>query len=179
MILLVSGLPASGKTTVGGYLSNRGWALVESGKVAASLLESPDFHGLSAEGQNEFRARALALVRDGHPNRLSREIAKQIELAGEQVAVIGVRHVATLRGLQEICGADLSLVYVNTSPETCAQRFATRDQRTPEAYAEVLKSGVEADQESLRESANVLLDNEGSLEELPRRIDEILQKVGR
>jgi hypothetical protein len=107
MILLVSGLPASGKSTVGCHLLDRGWKLVETGKVAASLLESSDFHGLTPTDQAEFRTRALALVRDGHPNRLSREIAKQVELAGGKVAVIGVRHVATLRGLQELCDTDL------------------------------------------------------------------------
>jgi dephospho-CoA kinase len=117
-------------------------------------------------------------VQDGHPNSLSREIATRVQRSGDRVAVIGVRQVLTLQGLGHLCPAGLSLVYVDTQPTTCAARFAVREGRPATDYFQILLNPVEADQQNLRRLADVLVDNEGTLEGLPDRLERALRKVG-
>ena len=178
MILCVSGLPASGKSTVGSLLTRIGWTLVESGQVAAALLGSADFHQLSPAEQEAFRARALSLVEGDTPNHLSREIASRVHRSGDLVAVIGVRQVSTLLGLRHLFPSGVHLLYVDTQPATCAVRYSNREGRSAGDYFRILNNPVEADQQALRDMADIVVDNEGPLEQLPDRLDQPLKDIG-
>jgi dephospho-CoA kinase len=101
-------------------------------------------------------------------------VGRLVEEIGRQqgsVAIIGVRQVSTVEGLRRYAHGKVRVIYVDASIENCAQRYAARDGRPLEAYDAIARHDVEQDQIPLKELADEVLDNNGSLEALDALVD--------
>lgn len=101
--------------------------------------------------------------------------------AHEVIAVDGVRRPADIKYLKEIPG--FKLIYIETSIENRLERIKKRGEnpddatKTLEQFKKDQEGEADAQIRSMKEHADFVVDNNGTLEDLYKQIEEIIIKI--
>lgn len=179
LIIGLTGYPASGKDTVADYLVDRGFAKI----VLSDLL------------REEMRALGIPLDRTSMQDFATRMRAdrgnaylaeKSIAMHTGNTLIVGIRNTEELKLYRKEFGNRFMMIAVQTSLETryarAKQRGRVDDSVSFEQFAaqsEKEKAATSGSHEldAVIEAADVILDNNGTLEQLYASIDGVLQSV--
>ena len=105
----------------------------------------------------------------------------------EAIIVDGIRHTAEIDYLEKKFGDDFKLVAVDAPQEIRFQRISSRGRDDPNAWGEFVKAderdqGINEPEHGLHVRdcigrADVFIVNDGSLEDLRKKVDEVTQKI--
>lgn len=179
VIIGIAGEIACGKDTVGKYLAEKHGAL--SLRFSQPLRDILD--RMSLDQNRENMAKLSMHLRKGFGEDIFSKImlAEAKKSDNELVVVDGVRRSFDIVHMET--EEHFFFVYVEASPETRYERLAKRRQNTDDAtktQAQFEKDALletETQIRDLKERADFVVNNDGTLEELQKQIDEIVAKV--
>jgi len=93
----------------------------------------------------------------------------------------GVRRLSDIKFLKDLLG--FKLVYIEADVEKRFQRISVRgensddNEKTFEQFKKELEQESETQIKGLKDSADYIIDNNGSIKELCNRVDEIIKQV--
>ncbi len=188
LLVGLTGGIASGKSTVSAMLAERGAEVIDADHIARQVV-MPGTHAwckirdhfgpgvLFADGSIDRQVLAdivfadsskLALLNEITHPEIFKQIAERLEAAaGRDVVVVLDAALLIETGLAE--GVDV-LVVVHSPREVQVERLTARG--VPESDAE-RRVSVQLAPEKRLARADVVIDNQGSLEELGRRVDQV------
>ncbi len=192
IIGLTGGL-ASGKSTVSSYLKSKGIPVIDCDYESRCILQkgergyskAVEAFGeeiLQPNGEIDRKKLASIIFKDEalvqklnaivHPEVIIRthELLSEYQNQGCEIAVVDAPLLIEA-GMHKICH-ELWVVY--TSPETQIKRAMARDNSTLEQVQERIKNQMPLEEKA--RLADVLISNEGTLEELYNRVDEVLKE---
>lgn len=180
-ILAVVGLPGAGKSvTVRYFLEKTGWARVYFGAV---VFEEMDRRGLTRTEANEraVREELRATHGIGMCATLTLPKLKALLAEGRSVCVESLYSWEEYTTLKREFGDSFRVLSILASPETRKARMAARLDERPLTPAE-LESRDYAQIENLHQAgpiarADYFIVNEGTLEELYRSVDTVIEGV--
>lgn len=179
VIIGVAGEIASGKDTVGKYIAEKYQALPL--RFSQSLRDILDRMGLPQNRENMARL-SLHLRKAFGEDIFSQVILAEAEKGGNELVVVdGVRRSPDIIHLET--EPHFYFVYVEASPETRYERLIKRRQnaddesKTPAQFAKDALLETETQIRDLKERADFVITNDGTLEELQKQIDEIISKI--
>lgn len=189
-VALTGGL-ASGKSTVSSWLAEAGFDVVDADEVVAQLYRPggpgarlvAELFGdgvLTENGSVDHRALADRVFADGLARRrLEEAIHPLVRRHFAQIAD-SARHVAILEVpllVESGMASDFDLVItVEAEPETRVRRAVARGLGEDEARARI---AAQASEGLRRGAADLVIDNDGSLEALRQRTDDVIEEIRR
>jgi dephospho-CoA kinase len=165
MILVVSGLPAAGKTTFACQLEHLGIERIDVGQVLASWLS----HDLP-------RAEiGPAFVRKFGREKISVALLKSIEERRHAVTLDAVRLAVTCQALQDFAGRDVRTVFIDAPEDLRRARLARRYENAGQSAERLmeLQSMYDADILKVRALANAIVDNSRGVDDLKVAADSV------
>lgn len=171
LIVGITGRIGSGKTTVGRYLeSNHGFQYLRYSAVLADwLAQDPDSKGRLQEVGWEVMA-------GGMQAELNRRLLSEI-LPGRDVSVDGLRHPLDYDTLHGSFLSSFHLLFIDSSSQLRFERLKARGKYVDSAAFQSADSHpVERQIDSLRTSAALVINNEGSLQDLYAIVDETVSR---
>lgn len=163
IIIGITGHIAAGKTTIAKYISEKGFTYCRYSQIIATLLENQDIE----VNRGNLQLMGSQLFDSSEQYHLNQEVEKF--LVGNSCAVIdGMRHYEDYTYWKEKNFSNFYLLYVDTSETTCAMRYDGGSyQKDDHHYAE-----KEIDR--LRVYADLVVNNDGTIDELYNKIDDFL-----
>lgn len=179
LVVLVAGLPGSGKTALSEYLSRKGFSRVTMGDVIRRRLMK---RGAPVSVQTMMEE-ARALRRSLGPAGVAILLVEELKEQGvtPPLVVDGVRSLDELAVIaKEVKGCHV-LVYVHANPMTRFLRLLGRgregDPKSVEEFLARDKQELGFGLAQLAALADFVVVNEGSVEELYARVEEILGRI--
>lgn len=179
VIIGIAGEIACGKDTVGKYLSEKHGAL--SLRFSQPLRDILDRMSLEQNRENMAKL-SLHLRKAFGEDIFSKVILAEAKKSDNELVVVdGVRRSFDIVHMET--EPNFSFVYVEASPETRYERLTKRRQNTDDAtktQAQFEKDALletETQIRSLKERADFVINNDGTLDELQKQVDEIVAKV--
>lgn len=179
-IIAILGLPGSGKTATINYLMNKhGWPKVYFGDVTFDEMKQ---RGLEINEKNERLVREELRATFGLMVYTKRVIKKIEVIPNEPVILI-----ESLYSWEEYLyfkdrfGSNFNTIAIYASPKTRYQRLSNRPQRPlkpEEAQSRDHAQIVNITQAGPIAMANFTIDNEGTLEKLYSKIDNVISEIG-
>ncbi len=177
IIIGLAGEMASGKTTVAEYLQKK----YQAGKYRFSDILKNMLDEIYQENNRENLQTMSSILRRAYgEDALAKAIAKKVKNDRHKiVAIDGVRRLGDIKHLKKLDG--FKLIYLDTSIRNSYNRIIKRNERIDDqgkSYKEFEKDrGREAEQQikELKQYAGVVIDNNGTLEDLYRQIDELVK----
>ncbi|MCI8419096.1 MAG: DUF429 domain-containing protein [Oscillospiraceae bacterium] len=172
LVIGLAGPPAVGKTTVGTYLEAHGFHYVRYSQIIQRELAAA---GRPA-GRDDLRAAGDSLFHGGGQYDLNRKLALSVG-PYPRVVIDGMRHPEDYTFWKERCFLGFVPIYIDAGLAPRRERFALRGNESI-AYEEAEAHPAEAEAASLRDRAEHIIVNNGTLEELYRSIQGILPDLG-
>lgn len=179
IIIGIAGEIACGKDTVGKYLADKYQA--QPLRFSQSLRDILDRMNLPQNRENMARL-SLYLRKGFGEDIFSKIILAEAEKSVEDLVVVdGVRRLPDMLHLETEKG--FHFIYVEASSEIRYERLIQRRQNTDDATKTQVQFEKDALLETetqirdLKERAEFIINNDGTLEELQKQIDEVLAKV--
>jgi dephospho-CoA kinase len=179
IIIGLAGQIASGKDTVADYLAKKYNSVTVS--FSAPLREILNRLYLPIDREH-LSGMAQCLIDKFGTNVLSRAIAKEIEASDKQMFVLpNIRREADYFCMKDDPG--FVLVGINTDFKKCYERLIKRGQneddktKTWEQFQKDLTLSTEINIAGLIEKSLIKLDNNGSLEDLYKQIDKMIENL--
>ena len=177
IILGLAGEIASGKGTTAKYICEKHNG--SSHRFSTALRDVAD--RMYLEKNRENLQKISTIFRENFfDDILSSVIAKDVEHdEHEIIAIDGVRRLADITYLQKIPG--FKLVYIETDMKKRYERIITRGENTDditktfEDFQKDHKREAERQIKDLKNKAEYVINNNGSLEELYKQVDEIIK----
>lgn len=171
IVIGICGPIAAGKTAAAEYIRQRGFNYVRYSQVLASDIADKsmpiDRIALQKEGWGVY---------DGAKQyTLNKRLEDHIHGAS-RVVVDGMRHFEDFTYWKERCFHRFHMIYIETDFCLRKSRYANKMDSSV-CYSDALAHPVESHVLSLRDKAEFIVENNGSMEELHRKIDEILKKI--
>lgn len=179
VIIGIAGEIACGKDTVGKYLAEKhGAHALRFSQPLRDMLDR-----MSLEQNRENMARLSLHLRKGFGEDIfSKVLLSEAKKSENQLVVIdGVRRPFDIVHMET--EENFFFIYVEASPETRYSRLIQRRQNTDDAtktLAQFEKDALletETQIRDLKERADFVVNNDGSLEELQKQVDDIIAKV--
>jgi dephospho-CoA kinase len=179
VIIGLVGELAAGKGTVAAYLKKKYQAM--SFGFSDPLRQTLDLYDITKTRENAQQLSTVLRQTFGE-NILATAMAKRVrEATADLIIVDGVRRFTDIKNLQPML--NFNLIYIKTDPEIRYQRYTKRNQfvgddtMTFEEFE--AKDGAEADRQvpKVGKKAKYTIDNNDTLEQLHRQIEEILKKI--
>ncbi len=191
-VLGLTGSIGTGKSTVSAYLEKQGIPVLDADKIVAEVYRDKAFCRKVAERFTED-----ILAPNGYINRkvLSEKVFGDKELLQELNAFVHPKikdifqeKTQALEGKALLVVYDIPLLYeakmdnltdkvalVTAEEDIQKQRIASRDNRSMTQIEQIL--AMQFSQEEKKKRADYILDNNGSLEELYRQVDEMILEL--
>lgn len=175
----VVGHPASGKDAVSDYLALRGFFKISGGDILREEMKKIGIP-LDRAHVHEFVVKMRKENGNGYP---AQEEVNRIKNNNGNSVVIGMRNTEEIKILRNGVGYDFKLIAVNSPTEVRYERAKARgrigDDISFEQFKEEEKKERSAtsgshEVDKVIEISDVLIDNDGTLEELHEKIDELL-----
>lgn len=166
LIIGITGHIGSGKTSIGNYLSStHGFQYVRYGQVLSEWL------GADAEGKANLQKIGWEVMAGGMQRELNRRLIEKIEPDAD-VAVDGLRHPLDYESLHTLFSSSFHLLYIESALGTRWKRLKGRGRyESFEMFETADSHPVEQQIEMLRPNADLVLENEGSIEDLYMSVD--------
>ncbi|HBI16625.1 MAG: hypothetical protein UR60_C0001G0024 [Candidatus Moranbacteria bacterium GW2011_GWF2_34_56] len=178
IILGIAGEIASGKGTAAKYLIDRYGASTH--RFSTSLRDVAKRMYLD-ESRENLQKISTMMRENFSDDILSMVIYRDVANDDNQVVAIdGVRRLADIEFLKKIL--EFKLVYINTSMENRYERITKRGEnvddnaKTFEEFKKDHEREAELQIKDLKDMADYVIDNNGTLEQLYAQLDEIIQK---
>lgn len=181
VIMGIAGEIASGKDTVGKYIAEKYQATAL--RFSQSLRDILDRMGLPQNREN-MATLSFHLRKAFGEDIFSRVILAEAEKSKSQLVVVdGIRRAPDALHLE--AQEHFYFVYVEASPEKRYERLTKRRQNTDDATKTQVQFEKDAQLETetqirdLKERADFVVNNDGTLEELQRQMDDIITQITR
>lgn len=179
IILGISGEIASGKDTVSKMLREKyGFGALMFSNILRDILDRLYIE----QSRNNLAKLSMHLRKCFGEDTLSRVILKDAEsIESEYIVVDGVRRLADIIHLEG--NGNFYFVYVEASPEVRQERIVSRGQNTDDSTKTVLQlekdQNLEAEAQvcSLKERADFVINNDGTIEELQAQVDKMVEDL--
>ncbi len=167
LVIGISGRIGSGKTSVGMYLSSRhGFQYLRYSQILSEWKAS------DTEVKGHLQEVGWKVMSGGLQTELNRQLITQIKPARD-VAVDGLRHPIDCETLKNTFTSAFHLMYIDSPAEARYDRLRSRGRYASfQAFATADSHPVEQQIETLRQRADFVIQDEGSLEDLYRIVDE-------
>jgi dephospho-CoA kinase len=188
MIIGITGLFASGKDTVGDYLVSKGFGRVSLSDLIREALTS-EGEAITRESLREKGNELREKYGDGY---LAKKAREKIENQSKSDWIIpSIRHSSEVAELRKI--PDFILLNVSSSIETRFERLSKRNKETPRKEdlaiktiedlrererLEMAESGSAQQLGKVAAEADVTANNDGTIDDLYKNVDNILEKYG-
>lgn len=181
VILGVSGEIASGKDTVGNYLAEaHGASKLRFSQPLRDMLDR-----LGIEQNRENMAKLSLYIRKAFgEDILSRVILAEAEASTEEFVVVdGIRRLPDMVHMET--DEHFYFCYVEASPEKRFERLTQRRQNTDDASKTAMQFEKDSQLETeigirdLKERADFVIDNNGTLEDLKKQTDDMVGELKR
>jgi len=177
IILGIAGEIAAGKGTIAKYLIDKYGAT--SHRFSTSLRDVAKRMYLE-ESRENLQIISSIMRENFDEDILSRVIYKDVEKDASEIIVIdGVRRMGDIVYLERL--PEFKLVYVETDLKICYERIIQRDEnvddgtKTLEEFRKDHHREAELQIKYLKDEAEFVIGNNGTLEELYKQIDEIIK----
>jgi len=180
IVIGIAGNIGSGKGTVTKYLMEKyGAKQMRYSKILADILERLYL---------EYNRENLNTIAEGLRDMFGKDILSKVlekDIQGEEAAIVvfdGIRKKEELDYFKNKIG-DFYFVFVDVPFEIVAERIIKRQEKTDdqEQTVETLKArqqqASDKDVPGLKQYADFVIDNSGSLEETYRQIDEMMSRI--
>jgi len=162
--IVVLGSIGSGKTEASRLLQQRfGYSMISTSQALATAGGLPR---ISEVGRERFQDLGLSFIeRDDGPTLLANEIYNRISASAARRCVIdGIRNVRTLELLKDKLGGELSVIFVESTPDSSYEFFKKRENRTIsfDDFLLLLQHPVEREVSEMLSHANIVFYNHGS-----------------
>lgn len=176
-LILITGMPGSGKTTAARYLAELGYRVVNLGDEVRRIAEE---RGLKPSRENLLKL-AEELRRNGGRDAVARRCIEHIKAEGwERIAVDGIRSLEEVEAFREAFG-DALLIAIHASPRTRFERLKIRGRLDdPKSWDEFYARDLEELRLGLGSAialADIIIVNEGDLGELGREMKRYIKKL--
>lgn len=171
LVIGLAGPVAAGKTTLGKYLESSGLAYVRYSQIIEQDILSKDCF----PARNDLRSAGATLYRDNCQYNLNNKLSAHIAQY-PKVAVDGMRHFEDYTFWKEQCFLNFILIYVDAEPELRRMRFYARGNECGD-YDAAAFHAAEAEVPLLKDKADYIIDNNGTLDDLFSTVQGILEKL--
>ncbi len=179
IIIGVAGEVASGKDTVGKYIAEKYQAqALRFSQVLRDILDRMNLE----QSQENMGKLSMYLRKAFGEDILSKGLVTQAEKSQSELVIVdGVRRLPDI--IQMEASEQFYFIYVEASPEKRYERLIMRHNNTDDAgktMAQFEKDALleaESQIRDLKEHADFVINNDGTLEELQRQIDDIITQV--
>ncbi len=177
IIIGLTGEMASGKTTVARYLQEKyGATIYRFSDILRDTLKR-----LHKENERKNLQDVSTMFRSVFgEDALAKAVAEDVKSDDNKIiAVDGVRRLGDIKHLKKIGG--FKLVYMETDLEICHQRISRRNEnvddfgKTLEEFKKDRQREAEQQIRELKNLADVVIENNGTLNELYQQIDELVK----
>lgn len=177
----IIGEQASGKGAVAKMIVEKyGATRLTTSDLLKKTLETYDLEF----SRDNLTKLALALKDNFGNDVLMKALLKDArESDNETVIIDGIRMKGDTKPFEEAYGKDFKLIYVTANPKIRYERSKGRGEKAGEAtqdfetFMEKEKSGTEKDIAEIGEKADFTVDNGGTMEELEKQIEDIINKI--
>ena len=164
MIICITGMPGSGKTTAAAMLKSKGFRVIEMSDFARALMRKKRMD-INVKSLAEF---INGLKKESGMDILAKLTAEKIP-RNRNTVINGVRNMAEIRYLRKRFGTSLLIIAIIAPPKMRYKRLSVRSSRSPESYEDFLWR--EKDERfkgtgKVVESADIMVANVGSKAEL-------------
>ncbi len=171
IVIGICGPISSGKTEASEYIRQKGFNYIRYSQVLAQDIAPKATTVNRATLQKEGWG-----VYDGAKQyRLNKRLEDRVQ-GSSHVVVDGMRHCEDYTYWKERCFSRFRMIYVDTDYSTRKLRYANKQDSSVE-YSVALAHPVESHVSALRNKADFIVENNGSREDLYRKIDAILEKI--
>lgn len=171
LVIGLAGPVATGKTAAGTYIETRGCRYVRYSRIIARELAEKG----GTPGRDVLRREGWALY-DGHGQYALNQRLADSAAGTRRLVVDGMRHNEDYTFWKEQAYLRFRLIYIDSEYDLRRLRFERRGDDSVN-YREAVSAPVERHVEGLRERADFVIENNGSLEQLYGEIDGILSKL--
>lgn len=176
MVLGLAGEMASGKGTVAEYIQKK--CNTSSHRFSTMLRDVLDRLHLE-QSRDNLQALSTMIRKTYGEDTLARVMAEDVKADGADIVVVdGVRRLDDIKYLKEL--PEFQLVYIDVDIKTRYERIIGRSEniddqnKTFEEFVAESKDESEAQIVGLKEYADVIVDNSGSVEDLYKQIDALI-----
>jgi dephospho-CoA kinase len=149
----------SGKTSAAKYLRDRhGFQYIRYSQVLRGWATPP------GSGRAELREIGWEVMSGGRQRDLNQRLIDQLD-PGRSAAIDGMRHITDYESLSSTFGSAFEMIFLEARDEERYNRLTSRF-RTHDEFLAADQHPVEAGASALRPLAALVLNNDGSLEEL-------------
>lgn len=179
MIICLTGMPGSGKSTAAKIFEKAGFEVFEG---SATIKEEMKKRGIEITSEN-IETFTNKMKNENGKEFFAAITGKKVLAASQDhdILVIGFRSTAEFGELKRVVGSDIPLI-VLTSPESIRfERLSERKEvaiKSKEAFLTRDKGNIGQGIDKLMETADYLISNTGSKSELEESILELLTKLG-
>lgn len=176
-LIIVTGMPGAGKSEVADVFRRNGHPIIVMGDV---IREETKRRGLEANRENTKKV-ALELREIDGPGAIAKHCIKIMEEAADRIIVIeGCRSLAEVDVFDNYAET-LTIVSVHTSPSTRFTRLKSRGRDDAplewESFRERDLREISIGLGGVIAMSDIMLINEGTIEELRKASEEILKRV--
>jgi len=170
LVIGLAGPVATGKTVTGQYIQSKGYQYIRYSQIIAediALSGQAKRGDLRQEGWKRY---------SGHQQyALNKQLAARIT-ADQQLVIDGMRHCEDYTFWKEQEFRRFFLIYIDSDYSLRQHRFEDRGEDSVN-YQEAVSAPVESHVDQLRKKADFLVENNGTLDQLFSKIDQILLKL--
>lgn len=173
MILCITGMPGSGKTTAAAVLKHKGFKVLEMSDFARSLMRKKHM-AINVKSLAEF---INELKKTSGMDILAKLTAEEVS-RNKNTVINGVRNMSEIRYLRKRFGTDLLIIAIIAPPKKRYDRLVERGSRSPKNYKDFLWR--EKDERfkgtgKVVESADIMIANVGTKAELKSDAERVIK----
>ncbi|MDE1865280.1 MAG: AAA family ATPase [Candidatus Micrarchaeota archaeon] len=178
MILCLTGMPGSGKTTAAGIFEKMGFEVIElSGIIKAEMTS----RGIKPTNRS-IEDFANKMKASHGSDFFSARVGKMLKAKSESdVLVVGFRSIAEFESVERAAGSQLVLIVVSVPQRLRFKRLSERKELPIKGIEQLImrdKSNIGMGILNLLDHADFVVSNTGTKKELEASIHEVLDRIG-